>query len=210
MTIYQDIRSISPDLSAEELLRHLIVERFPGKTVVTASLKAPSVVVLKMVADIGRATPVVFCRRGFQFPESRAYRERIVALLGLENISERRSTTCRARPTSSGGSTWNAASFASIPCCAGAGTRCGPSCASRACRSIPGRSGAGSSRRRKASPCRRPITSRSYLTFVESVPARSPSRPPTEVYAWGGREGERAGSVKIENGLTAGWLAQAF
>jgi len=88
MTIYQDIRSISPDLSAEELLRHLILERFPGKTLVTASLKAPSVVVLKMVAEIDPATPVVFCRRGFQFPESRAYRERIVELLGLETISE--------------------------------------------------------------------------------------------------------------------------
>ncbi len=88
MTIYQDIRSISPDLSAPDLLRHLILDRFPGKTLVTASLKAPSLVVLKMVADIDPATPVVFCRRGFQFPESRAYRERIVDLLGLENISQ--------------------------------------------------------------------------------------------------------------------------
>ena len=88
MTVFQDIRSISPELSAEELLRHLIVERFPGKTLVTASLKAPSVVVLKMVADIDPATPVVFCRRGFQFPESRDYRERIVGLLGLETVSE--------------------------------------------------------------------------------------------------------------------------
>ncbi len=88
MTIYQDIRSISPDLSAQDLLRHLILERFPGKTLVTASLKAPGLVVLKMVADIDPATPVVFCRRGFQFPESRAYRERIVDLLGLENISQ--------------------------------------------------------------------------------------------------------------------------
>ena len=88
MTIYQDIRSISPDLSAQDLLRHLILERFPGKTLVTASLKAPGLVVLKMVADIDPATPVVFCLRGFQFPESRAYRERIVDLLGLENISQ--------------------------------------------------------------------------------------------------------------------------
>ncbi len=88
MTVYQDIRSISLDLSAQDLLRHLILERFPGKTLVTASLKAPGLVVLKMVANIDPATPVVFCRRGFQFPESRAYRERIVDLLGLENITE--------------------------------------------------------------------------------------------------------------------------
>jgi len=88
MTVFQDIRSISPELSAEELLRYLIVERFPGTTVVTASLKAPSIVVLKMVADIDPATPVVFCRRGFQFAESRAYRERIVDLLRLESVGE--------------------------------------------------------------------------------------------------------------------------
>ena len=37
-----------------------IEEKFAGKTLVTASLKAPSVVVLKLVADIDPATPVVF------------------------------------------------------------------------------------------------------------------------------------------------------
>jgi phosphoadenosine phosphosulfate reductase len=88
MSVYQDIRSVSPDLSTPDLLRFLITERFAGKTVVTASLKAPSVVVLKMVADIDPATPVVFCVRGFQFPESEVYRKRIVELLGLENVSQ--------------------------------------------------------------------------------------------------------------------------
>lgn len=88
MTIYQDLQSISPDLSAQDLLRHLILERFPGRTLVTASLRAPALVVLKMVADIEPATPVVFCRRGFEFPESCAYRQRIVDLLRLENASQ--------------------------------------------------------------------------------------------------------------------------
>ena len=88
MTAYQDIRSISADLSTPDLLRFLIVEKFPGKTLVTASLKAPSVVVLKMVADIDPTTPVVFCGRGFQFPESDQYRTRIVELLGLEHVSQ--------------------------------------------------------------------------------------------------------------------------
>ncbi len=88
MSVYQDIRSVSPDLSTPDLLRFLIEEKFAGKTLVTASLKAPSVVVLKLVADIDRATPVVFCVRGFEFPESRVYRKRIVELLGLENVSQ--------------------------------------------------------------------------------------------------------------------------
>ncbi len=88
MSVYQDIRSISPELSTPDLLRHLIVERFPGKTLVTASLKAPSIVVLKMVADIDPATPVVFCTRGFQFAETDVFRKRIVDLLGLENVNQ--------------------------------------------------------------------------------------------------------------------------
>ncbi len=88
MSVFQDIRSVSPDLSTPDLLRFLIEERFAGKTLVTASLKAPSVVVLKLVADIDPATPVAFCVRGFQFPESGVYRKRIVELLGLENVSQ--------------------------------------------------------------------------------------------------------------------------
>ena len=88
MSVFQDIRSVSPDLSTPDLLRFLIEERFAGKTLVTASLKAPSVVVLKLVADIDPATPVVFCVRGFEFPESGVYRKRIVELLGLENVSQ--------------------------------------------------------------------------------------------------------------------------
>lgn len=86
LSVFQDITAISPDLSTPELLRHLITERFAGKTLVTASLKAPSIVVLKLVAEIDPATPVVFCTRGFQFPESKAHRERIVDLLGLSDV----------------------------------------------------------------------------------------------------------------------------
>ena len=86
MSVYADIRSVSPDLSTPELLRFLIAETFAGRTVVTASLKAPAVAVLKMVADVDPATPVVFCVRGYEFPESVEYRQRIVELLGLTNV----------------------------------------------------------------------------------------------------------------------------
>lgn len=73
--------------TAQKLLQYLIEDRFPGSTVVTASLRAPSVVVLKMVADVDPATPVVFCRRGTPFPESTAYHDAIVGLLGLTNVT---------------------------------------------------------------------------------------------------------------------------
>ena len=87
MTLVQEIRSVSPDLSTPDLLRFLIKDRFPGKTVVTASLRAPSIVVLKLVADIDPDCPVAFCHPGYLFPESLAYRERIVEQLGLTDVS---------------------------------------------------------------------------------------------------------------------------
>jgi phosphoadenosine phosphosulfate reductase len=88
VSVFQEIRSLSKDLSTPELLRVLIKEKFSGKTVVTASLRARSVVVLKMVADIDSATPVVFCHPGNLFPESREYRERVVERLALSVIRE--------------------------------------------------------------------------------------------------------------------------
>lgn len=87
MSLIQDVRSITPALSTPELLRFLIEERFPGKTVVTASLRARSIVVLKLVADIDPGCPVVFCHPGNIFPESLAYRARIVEQLGLTNVT---------------------------------------------------------------------------------------------------------------------------
>lgn len=87
MTEFEDVRGACEGLSTKALLRYLIEERFPGQTVVTASLRAPSVVVLKLVADIDPATPIVFCRPGELFEESETYRDQIVARLGLTRIS---------------------------------------------------------------------------------------------------------------------------
>lgn len=88
MSLLSDVWAVSSKLATPELLRYLITERFPGKTVVTASLRSPSIVVLNMIADIDPATPVVFCRPGHLFPNSRKYRERIVELFGLANVTE--------------------------------------------------------------------------------------------------------------------------
>jgi len=87
MTSEEDIRLVGADTDTEDLLRHLIKERFPGQTIVTASLKASSIVVLKMVAEIDRETPVVFCRRPPAFKESTEYRHKITEILGLQNTA---------------------------------------------------------------------------------------------------------------------------
>jgi len=80
------LKAATAGLSTQELLRFLLGDRFAGKTVVTASLRSSSVAVLKMVADIDPATPVIFCRRGAPFAESLEYHETIVGQLGLRNV----------------------------------------------------------------------------------------------------------------------------
>lgn len=87
MEDFEELRAACEGLPTEALLRYLITERFPDGTVVTASLRAPSIVVLKLVADIDPATPIVFCRPGELFEESEKYRQEIVAHLGLKSIS---------------------------------------------------------------------------------------------------------------------------
>ena len=68
MTPRQEIRKISVDLTTPELLAYLVKERFPGEIVVTASLMASSVVVLKMISDIdpATATTIVLKKDGFR------------------------------------------------------------------------------------------------------------------------------------------------
>ena len=88
MIDFDELREACQDLSTQELLRYLIKDRFPGMTVTTASLRAPSIVVLKMIADIDPDTPVVFCRPGELFEESEAHRADIVKKLGLTHVTE--------------------------------------------------------------------------------------------------------------------------
>ena len=86
MGLLREIRETTTELPALEMLRYLVTERFPGECVVTASLKSPSVVVLKMISDIDPATPVIFCHPRKVFPASEDYRAEIIRQLGLTNV----------------------------------------------------------------------------------------------------------------------------
>lgn len=83
-----ELRHTAAAMLAPALLRHLLVERFPQRCATTSSLRARSVVVLKMIADIDRAAPVIFCHASYIYPESVEYRARIVRLLGLTNVRD--------------------------------------------------------------------------------------------------------------------------
>ncbi len=86
MPLLKEIWSVTSKLDTAALLSYMIGERYRGKVIVTASLKARSIVVLKLVADIDASTPVLFCQPGREFEDSKIYREKIVGQLGLSDV----------------------------------------------------------------------------------------------------------------------------
>lgn len=87
MTPFQELSAAAARMTASDLLRFALKEKFPGRAVVTASLRARSVATLAMIADIDPATPVVFCQPSALYPESLDYRARLVRQLGLSDVS---------------------------------------------------------------------------------------------------------------------------
>jgi phosphoadenosine phosphosulfate reductase len=73
-------------LSATSLLRLAIQGLYPGKIALVSSFGADSVVLLHMIAEIDKATPVVFVDSGQHFPETLAYRDELVERLGLTHV----------------------------------------------------------------------------------------------------------------------------
>jgi len=94
----EELRNATAEMTAPELLRRLLVGEFPRACAVTSSLRARSVVVLHMIAEIDRATPVIFCHAPYVFPESTEYRARIVRLLGLSDVRDPAKDETGVRP----------------------------------------------------------------------------------------------------------------
>jgi phosphoadenosine phosphosulfate reductase len=82
------LQDATDGMAAPALLRHLLVKACPGGCAVTSSLRARSVATLHMIAEIDRATPVIFCHASYLYPESIDYRARIVRRLGLTELRD--------------------------------------------------------------------------------------------------------------------------
>ena len=74
------------NLPADRLVEKLIRDAFPGRVAVVASFGAESAVLLRIVAEVDRDTPVLFLDTGKHFPETLAYRDHLSAHLGLSNL----------------------------------------------------------------------------------------------------------------------------
>jgi phosphoadenosine phosphosulfate reductase len=72
--------------SAECVLEDVIRNRFPAKIALVSSFGTESAVVLHMVSEIDKAIPVVFLDTLKLFPETLAYRDELVARLGLSDV----------------------------------------------------------------------------------------------------------------------------
>lgn len=84
----EELREATAQMSVPELLRYLLLEKFPNECAVTSSLRARSIAVLNMIAEIDRRTPVLFCQASYIYPQSVEYRARILRLLGLTDIRD--------------------------------------------------------------------------------------------------------------------------
>jgi phosphoadenosine phosphosulfate reductase len=73
-------------MKAGSLLRLAIEDLYPGRIALVSSFGADSAVLLHMVSEIDKATPVVFVDTGQLFEETLAYRDTLVAKLGLTNL----------------------------------------------------------------------------------------------------------------------------
>src|SRR5271170_7418449 len=81
-----------PLASAEDegvaLLRCAITESFRGRIAVVSSFGADSAMLLAVVADIDRRTPVLFLDTQKHFLETLAYRDKLVQHLGLTDVRD--------------------------------------------------------------------------------------------------------------------------
>src|SRR4029450_4027427 len=80
------LRRLYGRLPAQQLLRAMIEQEFPGRIAAVSSFGAESAVILALIAETDPATPVVFLDTGWHFAETIAYRDRLAGVLGLTNF----------------------------------------------------------------------------------------------------------------------------
>ena len=69
-----------------EMLRTVIKDGLAGDIAIVSSFGAESAVLLHLVAQVDPTLPVLFLETGKHFPETLAYRDTLVAQLGLTNL----------------------------------------------------------------------------------------------------------------------------
>ncbi len=72
--------------TTQEMLTTVLRERMLGDVAAVSSFGAESAVLLHLIASVDRSVPVLFLETGKHFPETLAYRDTLVARLGLTDF----------------------------------------------------------------------------------------------------------------------------
>jgi phosphoadenosine phosphosulfate reductase len=91
---------------AEDILRIAITELFPGQIALISSFGAEAAVLLHLVAQVDRTTPVLFLETGKLFDETLAYRDLLIDKLGLTNLRNLRPDPRALAANDEGGTLW--------------------------------------------------------------------------------------------------------
>ncbi len=77
---------LNRDRTAQELLADAIEREFAGRIALVSSFGAESAALLHLVAEVDRATPVLFLETGMLFPATLAYQQELADRLGLTDV----------------------------------------------------------------------------------------------------------------------------
>lgn len=72
--------------STQEMLEAVITDGLAGDVTTVSSFGAESAVLLHLIAQVNPGLPVLFLETGKHFPETLAYRDELIARLGLTNL----------------------------------------------------------------------------------------------------------------------------
>ncbi len=92
--------------AGQAVLADAITSRFAGKIALVSSFGTESAILLHMVAQIDKATPVIFLETGKLFPETLAYRDALIARLGLTGVRNIRPSPAQLATWDPEGTLW--------------------------------------------------------------------------------------------------------
>lgn len=74
------------DIDGPELIEAMVKREMPGQFAIVSSFGIESAVLLHMVSQIDPCLPVIFLDTDKLFPETLAYRDQLIDMLGLKNV----------------------------------------------------------------------------------------------------------------------------
>lgn len=100
------LQALYGDLPTRDILDVAINTVFRGRIALVSSFGADAAVLLHLVAETNKATPVIFLETGKHFPETLRYRDRLIERLGLTDVRSIRPDPVRLQELDSDSGLW--------------------------------------------------------------------------------------------------------